>query len=82
MQCCQIHSLPCSFMVNPILLLQIVRTRGQKKLQITPVVKYCHEEGLPVRHWPIIEDARGFDLGVVVSFGHMIPDSLIQCFPL
>jgi len=49
----------------------------------TTVHTYCLAQGLPVRHWPLCPaDLPGAQLGVVVSFGHLIPAPLISHFPL
>lgn len=35
--------------------------------------------------WPLqdpVELCSGFDVGVVVSFGHLIPEPIINAFPL
>ncbi|XP_030376372.1 methionyl-tRNA formyltransferase, mitochondrial [Scaptodrosophila lebanonensis] len=47
------------------------------------VRSYAEREHLPLQHWPITSaDCAGYDLGVVVSFGHLIPASIINAFPL
>ncbi|XP_017143894.1 methionyl-tRNA formyltransferase, mitochondrial isoform X1 [Drosophila miranda] len=43
---------------------------------------YAEREKLPLQRWPITEDqCTDYDLGVVVSFGHMIPAQIINAFP-
>ncbi|RXG67403.1 hypothetical protein Avbf_10952 [Armadillidium vulgare] len=32
--------------------------------------------------WPIDVSLHGYDIGVVVSFGHLIPENIIKSFPL
>uniref|UniRef100_A0A182MFD1 Methionyl-tRNA formyltransferase, mitochondrial n=1 Tax=Anopheles culicifacies TaxID=139723 RepID=A0A182MFD1_9DIPT len=47
-----------------------------------PVKQYSRIEGIPMHDWPSFSrtTAGSFDLGVVVSFGHLIPESLINSF--
>ncbi|XP_017072883.2 LOW QUALITY PROTEIN: methionyl-tRNA formyltransferase, mitochondrial [Drosophila eugracilis] len=46
------------------------------------VRSYAEKEKLPLKKWPIEpSDCSQFDLGVVVSFGHMIPANIINGFP-
>lgn len=55
------------------------------KTLVPVVAKYAHENSIKVHPWPpdigMIENDR-FDLGVVASFGKLIPANLISCFPL
>ncbi|XP_073820420.1 methionyl-tRNA formyltransferase, mitochondrial [Musca autumnalis] len=44
---------------------------------------YAEQQKLPLHKWPITpEHCQPFDLGVVVSFGHLIPTHIIEAFPL
>lgn len=43
-----------------------------------PVSDYALEEDLPVSEWPYSVPVGTFDVGVVVSFGHLIPASSIH----
>ncbi|XP_022223551.2 methionyl-tRNA formyltransferase, mitochondrial [Drosophila obscura] len=46
------------------------------------VRSYAEREKLPLQRWPITEtECADYDLGVVVSFGHMIPAHIINAFP-
>ncbi|XP_053678188.1 methionyl-tRNA formyltransferase, mitochondrial [Anopheles nili] len=47
-----------------------------------PVKQYSRSEGIPMHDWALFpKDINNtFDLGVVVSFGHLIPESLINSF--
>ncbi|XP_058820889.1 methionyl-tRNA formyltransferase, mitochondrial [Topomyia yanbarensis] len=48
-----------------------------------PLKKYAEVEKLPLHDWPLQDPAviaKKFDLGVVVSFGHLIPENLITSF--
>lgn len=44
---------------------------------------YAEENHLEIFKWPVdVETCKQYDLGVVVSFGHLIPSRIIQAFPL
>lgn len=44
---------------------------------------YAEQQKIPLYKWPIAADeCRTYNLGVVVSFGHMIPAHIIRAFPL
>ncbi|KAH8272637.1 hypothetical protein KR044_002499, partial [Drosophila immigrans] len=46
------------------------------------VRKYCEKENLPLYRWPITPQlCASHGLGVVVSFGHLIPLQIINAFP-
>lgn len=58
-----------------------VVTRGDSN----PVAKYAKSYQLTSFKWPITGDAvkqHNYDVGVVVSFGRMIPEDVINAFPL
>lgn len=58
-----------------------VVTRGDSN----PVAKYAKSHQLSTFKWPITGDVvkeHNYDVGVVVSFGHMIPEDVINAFPL
>lgn len=47
------------------------------------IMKYAKQEDLTLHGWPLPTPTEGsFHLGVVVSFGHLIPERLIKSFPL
>ena len=47
----------------------------------SPVLRYAKQEKLHLYKWPL-PDLRGhYDVGVIVSFGHLIPDDVINMFP-
>jgi len=49
------------------------------------VEKYARKNSLPVSTWPLPKEFPGNDspkLGVVASFGHLIPQRVIKAFPL
>ncbi|XP_059620898.1 methionyl-tRNA formyltransferase, mitochondrial [Phlebotomus argentipes] len=56
----------------------------QVKLQANPVRNFAERENLEVFPWPVNEQeiSGQFDIGVVVSFGHLLGTSLIKSFPL
>lgn len=39
-------------------------------------------EKLMVHKWPYVVEEEKFHIGIVVSFGHLIPESVINKFPL
>jgi methionyl-tRNA formyltransferase len=52
------------------------------------VVKYCQQNNITYNLWPTVNDPRQFKarfesyhVGVVASFGHLIPSEIIQQFP-
>uniref|UniRef100_A0A3B4AHN3 Methionyl-tRNA formyltransferase, mitochondrial n=1 Tax=Periophthalmus magnuspinnatus TaxID=409849 RepID=A0A3B4AHN3_9GOBI len=46
-----------------------------------PVKRFAHQNSLPVHSWPPDISHRQFDVGVVVSFGCLLPQKLISKFP-
>ena len=55
------------------------------KKHLNPVAKFAQKEKLKIYNWPITPDLiqnEKYDLGIVVSFGHLIPESIITKFPL
>lgn len=55
------------------------------KAKGNPVKQYAEQNSIECRDWPsLISDGAKikYDLGVVVSFGHLIPESIINMFPL
>lgn len=56
-------------------------TRGDSNL----ITKFAKSNQLECYKWPIAADVvkeKNYDVGVVVSFGHMIPEDVIVAFPL
>lgn len=45
-----------------------------------PVKQYAQQNSIPVHTWPQFPVGK-FDIGVVVSFGKLIPNAVIQTFP-
>ncbi|XP_022084692.1 methionyl-tRNA formyltransferase, mitochondrial-like isoform X2 [Acanthaster planci] len=57
-----------------------IKRRGRTRV-ISPIWQYCHDNGLTTIPWPIRGEVRGYDVGVLSSFGHLVPGSLIDSFP-
>ncbi|CAH1176434.1 unnamed protein product [Phaedon cochleariae] len=47
-----------------------------------PVKKYAVQNELVIHSWPFTVPKNVYDVGLVVSFGHLIPESVIARFPL
>lgn len=47
-----------------------------------PVKRFAHQNSLPVHTWPPELSHGQFDVGVVVSFGCLLPEKIINKFPL
>ncbi|CAG9769280.1 unnamed protein product [Ceutorhynchus assimilis] len=50
--------------------------------QLNPIWKFSKEHKLPCQKWPPDLAGCEYDLGLVVSFGHLIPKQIISKFPL
>ena len=48
----------------------------------TPMKSFAMMSGIPVVDWPPDLVDGHYDVGVVVSFGHLIPNRIIEKFPL
>ncbi|KAH0947974.1 hypothetical protein HN011_006990 [Eciton burchellii] len=59
--------------------LEVVSVYKQKK---NAVIKYAEEKGIVVNNWPLERSLKDFHIGIVVSFGHLIPLNIINSFPL
>ncbi|XP_046739019.1 methionyl-tRNA formyltransferase, mitochondrial isoform X2 [Diprion similis] len=46
------------------------------------VAKYARQHGIAIRNWPPDINLSEFDIGLVVSFGYLIPSRIILSFPL
>lgn len=58
--------------------LEVVTTTKGKS---NPVRKYAKEHKLLIHSWPVTVPEYEYDVGLV-SFGHLIPESIINKFPL
>lgn len=47
-----------------------------------PVRNFATKNALFVHNWPLNIIKKDFDVGLVVSFGHLIPEDIINSFPL
>lgn len=47
-----------------------------------PVHSYANQEAIDLHKWPTGNVGNSFDIGVVVSFSHLIPESIITSFPM
>ncbi|EZA61911.1 Methionyl-tRNA formyltransferase, mitochondrial [Ooceraea biroi] len=59
--------------------LEVVSVYKEKK---NAVVRYAEEKGIIVNRWPLERTLEDFHIGIVVSFGHLIPSNIINSFPL
>ncbi|KAG8033998.1 hypothetical protein G9C98_008479 [Cotesia typhae] len=46
------------------------------------IIKFSKEHKIKLHSWPVNFSLSNFDIGVVVSFGHLIPPWIINEFPL
>lgn len=64
--------------------------RGLSKLSVVTGIKrppnvvhaYSQKENIPFFGWPTGNESGEYDIGVVVSFSHLIPQRIIESFPL
>ncbi|GLV45247.1 uncharacterized protein CBL_05348 [Carabus blaptoides fortunei] len=52
------------------------------KAKLNPVRIYARKENLILHGWPVTILENKFDIGIVVSFGHLIPSDIIEKFNL
>lgn len=52
------------------------------KNQRNPVLQFARTENLAVYDWPVVVEKDAYHIGVVVSFGYLIPENIINKFPL
>ncbi|KAL4217530.1 hypothetical protein ACF0H5_023979 [Mactra antiquata] len=45
------------------------------------VYRFAQDVNLPIQEWPIKVENNKYDVGILVSFGHLIPDRIIHMFP-
>ncbi|KAG1678549.1 Methionyl-tRNA formyltransferase, mitochondrial [Nymphon striatum] len=57
--------------------LEIVTNKHSKK---SPCKVFAEEHNIKINYWPYKVEKNAFDVGVVVSFGHLIPKSTIESF--
>ncbi|XP_058796329.1 methionyl-tRNA formyltransferase, mitochondrial isoform X2 [Phymastichus coffea] len=63
-------------------LLQRLEIVTNYKGQENSLIAYATENNIAVHSWPPQIKDNEFDIGVVVSFGHLIPSKMIKLFPL
>ncbi|XP_030751420.1 methionyl-tRNA formyltransferase, mitochondrial-like [Sitophilus oryzae] len=63
---------------NSIISILKVVTNSNKN----PIWKFAEKHDLNIQKWPPDLIQNEYDLGVVVSFGHLIPENIINKFPL
>ncbi|XP_022919494.1 methionyl-tRNA formyltransferase, mitochondrial [Onthophagus taurus] len=59
--------------------LEVVTTFKSKPNKI---YSFSAQENIILHQWPLTNEINGFDLGLVVSFGYLIPEKIINSFPL
>ncbi|XP_012232252.1 methionyl-tRNA formyltransferase, mitochondrial isoform X2 [Linepithema humile] len=59
--------------------LEVVSAYKGKK---NAVIEYAEKKEIKVIRWPLESNLQGFHIGIVVSFGHLIPLNIINSFPL
>ncbi|XP_041031032.1 methionyl-tRNA formyltransferase, mitochondrial [Carcharodon carcharias] len=60
--------------------LEVVTLPATKYSEL-PVRKYARMSQIPIHDWPHLAPCDHFDVGIIVSFGSLLSDSLIQQFP-
>ncbi|GCC38454.1 methionyl-tRNA formyltransferase, mitochondrial isoform X1 [Chiloscyllium punctatum] len=60
--------------------LEVVTLPAIKSAEL-PVRKYALMSQIPVHDWPYFASNDYFDVGIIVSFGNLLSDTLIQQFP-
>ncbi|XP_060708991.1 methionyl-tRNA formyltransferase, mitochondrial isoform X2 [Hemiscyllium ocellatum] len=60
--------------------LEVVTLPAIKSAEL-PVRKYALMSQIPVHDWPYFTSNDYFDVGIIVSFGNLLSDTLIQQFP-
>ncbi|XP_054750627.2 methionyl-tRNA formyltransferase, mitochondrial-like [Lytechinus pictus] len=58
-----------------------IKRRGRTR-KPSPVWEFCQDHQLTCHQWPLDNNVSGFDVGIVVSFGHLLPEWLMKSFPL
>lgn len=51
------------------------------KKKANPVQKFATINELVTHNWPYVVPQNKFHVGVLVSFGHLIPENVISSFP-
>lgn len=65
---------------NVIDRLDLVTTNSKNR---TDIIKYAQAEDIKTITWPLTDlRAAEYDLGLIVAFGHLIKEDLLNKFPL
>ena len=51
-------------------------------LKTSPIQKFCTREKIDMFLWPLSVPVGVYDVGTVVSFGHLLPAAVINSFPM
>jgi methionyl-tRNA formyltransferase len=54
---------------------------SNKTLFQREVAAFAEKENLKIHDWPLAVETGKYDVGVLASFGHLIPDDVIHMFP-
>ncbi|XP_032670483.1 methionyl-tRNA formyltransferase, mitochondrial [Odontomachus brunneus] len=74
-----LRSLYNKYRAKKLCRLEVVSVYKKKK---NSVIQYAEEKGIVVNTWPLENNPQDFHIGIVVSFGHLIPSNIIGSFPL
>lgn len=56
---------------------------ANKSSKLSKIEKYAVSKNLKILPWPLVDvSTQQYDIGIVVSFGHLIPECVINMFPL
>ncbi|XP_071444641.1 methionyl-tRNA formyltransferase, mitochondrial [Hetaerina americana] len=69
------HELKLGYILNR---LDVVTSNKHKNCAVS---KYSHLNGLNTLDWPLQRCPNEYDIGLVASFGHLIPERIINSFP-
>lgn len=58
--------------------LEVVTTMKKRKNE---VAIYATKNQIAINEWPVTFNIMNFHIGIVVSFGHLIPEHIINSFP-
>lgn len=69
----------CCSRAKKLCRLEVVSAYKGKK---NAVIEYAEKKEIDVIRWPLENNPQDFHIGIVVSFGHLIPLNIINSFPL
>lgn len=79
-----IHTVAVTFFRESQIISHLTVCHLRMRSLVSEVCKFSIANGIDLVEWPpspTFIDDRGFDLGVVASFGRLIPNKVIQSFP-